>query len=42
MRSGTMVDVTIINAPLSTKNAAGSRDPELCQTKKVSNGGARA
>lgn len=31
---GTIVDATIINAPSSTKNAAGERDPEMCQTKK--------
>ena len=34
MKGGTIVDATIINAPSSTKNAAGSRDPEMCQTKK--------
>ena len=34
MRGGTIVDATLINAPSSTKNAAGSRDPEMCQTKK--------
>lgn len=32
--SGTIVDATIINAPSSTKNAAGERDPEMHQTKK--------
>ena len=31
---GTIVDATIINAPSSTKNAAGERDPEMHQTKK--------
>ena len=31
---GTIVDATIINAPSSTKNAAGSRDPDMHQTKK--------
>lgn len=31
---GTMVDATILNAPSSTKNAAGARDPEMHQTKK--------
>ncbi len=32
--SGTIVDATIINAPSSTKNREGKRDPEMCQTKK--------
>jgi len=31
---GTIVDATIINAPSSTKNAAGERDPDMHQTKK--------
>jgi transposase, IS5 family len=31
---GTIVDATIINAPSSTKNAKGERDPEMHQTKK--------
>ena len=31
---GTIVDATIIDAPSSTKNAKGERDPEMCQTKK--------
>ena len=31
---GTIVDATIINAPSSTKNASGSRDPDMHQTKK--------
>lgn len=34
MKGGTIVDATIINDPSSTKNASGSRDPEMCQTKK--------
>ena len=34
MRGGTVVDATIINAPSSTKNAAGARDPEMHQTQK--------
>ncbi len=34
MKGGTIVDATIINAPSSTKNTTGSRDPEMCQTKK--------
>jgi IS5 family transposase len=32
--AGTIVDATIINAPSSTKNQEGKRDPEMCQTKK--------
>jgi IS5 family transposase len=32
--TGTIVDATIINAPSSTKNQEGKRDPEMCQTKK--------
>ena len=31
---GTIVDATIFNAPSSTKNAAGSRDPDMHQTRK--------
>ncbi len=34
LREGTIVDATIINAPPSTKNRSGSRDPEMAQTKK--------
>ena len=34
MKGGTIIDATIISAPSSTKNAAGSRDPEMHQTKK--------
>lgn len=34
VKSGTMVDATIIDAPTSTKNAKGERDPEMHQTKK--------
>ena len=34
MRGGTIVDATIINAPSSTKNREGKRDPEMHQTKK--------
>lgn len=34
MRGGTIVDATIIAAPSSTKNATGTRDPEMRQTKK--------
>ena len=34
MRGGSIVDATIIQAPSSTKNASGERDPEMHQTKK--------
>jgi IS5 family transposase len=34
MRGGSIVDATIIAAPSSTKNASGSRDPEMHQTRK--------
>lgn len=34
LKSGTIVDATIIAAPPSTKNAEGARDPEMHQTKK--------
>jgi IS5 family transposase len=34
VNSGTMVDATIINAPSSTKNKDGKRDPEMHQTRK--------
>jgi transposase, IS5 family len=36
--TGTIVDATIIAAPSSTKNATGTRDPEMHQTKKGSSG----
>ena len=32
--TGTIVDATIIDAPTSTKNKDGKRDPEMHQTKK--------
>jgi IS5 family transposase len=32
--TGTIVDATIINAPSSTKNQEGERDPEMKQTQK--------
>src|SRR5580698_7109477 len=32
--TGTIVDATIIQAPSSTKNCSGERDPEMHQTKK--------
>ena len=34
LREGTIVDATIIEAPPSTKNRAGQRDPEMRQVKK--------
>jgi len=34
LKSGTIVDATIIAAPPSTKNATGERDPEMHQTRK--------
>jgi IS5 family transposase len=34
LRSGTIVDATIIAAPSSTKNGSQSRDPEMRQTRK--------
>jgi IS5 family transposase len=37
LRSGTMVDATIIAAPSSTKNTSATRDPEMTQTRKGKN-----
>ena len=34
LREGTIVDASIIEAPSSTKNRTGERDPEMHQTKK--------
>ena len=34
MHGGTIVDATLIDAPTSTKNAEGQRDPEMHQVKK--------
>lgn len=34
LRSGTVVDATLIAAPSSTKNASGQRDPEMKQSRK--------
>ena len=34
LKQGTLVDASIIEAPSSTKNASGERDPEMHQTKK--------
>jgi IS5 family transposase len=37
LRAGTIVDASIIAAPSSTKNATGTRDPEMKQTRKGKN-----
>ena len=34
MKTGTIVDATLISAPSSTKNKSGKRDPEMSSTKK--------
>lgn len=34
VKRGTIVDATILSAPSSTKNATGTRDPEMHQTRK--------
>ena len=34
LKTGTIVDASIITAPSSTKNRTGARDPEMRQTKK--------
>jgi IS5 family transposase len=34
VKTGTIVDATLIDAPSSTKNQDGQRDPEMRQTKK--------
>jgi IS5 family transposase len=34
IRTGTIVDATLINAPSSTKNSTGQRDPAMHQTRK--------
>lgn len=34
LKTGTVVDATLIAAPSSTKNGSGERDPEMHQTKK--------
>jgi len=34
LKEGTLVDATIIEAPTSTKNKSGERDPEMHQAKK--------
>ena len=37
LKTGTVVDATLIAAPSSTKNSTGERDPEMHQTKKGNN-----
>jgi len=34
LKRGTIVDASLIDAPSSTKNQSGERDPEMRQTKK--------
>ena len=34
LKTGTLVDATLIAAPTSTKNKDGKRDPEMHQTKR--------
>ncbi|HFP9222557.1 TPA: IS5 family transposase [Raoultella planticola] len=34
LKTGTVVDATLIGAPSSTKNSTGERDPQMHQTKK--------
>ena len=34
LKTGTVVDATLISAPSSTMNSSGERDPEMHQTKK--------
>jgi len=34
LKTGTVVDATLISAPSSTKNKSGKRDPQMHQTKK--------
>ncbi len=34
LREGSILDASIMSAPISTKNKAGQRDPEMHQTKK--------
>jgi IS5 family transposase len=37
LKTGSVVDATLIHAPSSTKNSTGTRDPEMHQTKKGNN-----
>ena len=34
LKTGTVIDATLIAAPTSTKNSTGERDAEMHQTKK--------
>lgn len=34
LKSGTVVDATLIAAPCSTKNSSGERDPDMKQSRK--------
>lgn len=34
LKSGTVVDATLIAAPSSTKNSNGERDPQMKQSRK--------
>ena len=38
LKSGTVVDATLIAAPSSTKNSSGERDPELHRPRRVTSG----
>ena len=38
LSKGTIVNITIIAAPSSTKNASGASDPEMHQTKRATTG----
>jgi IS5 family transposase len=38
LKSGTVVDATLIAAPSSTRNSSGGRDPEMHQTKNGNSG----
>ncbi len=38
LKHGTIVDATMINAPSSTNNLDGERDPDMHQTRKASSG----
>ncbi len=38
LKTGSMVDATLIAAPSSTKNSTGTRDPEMHPTTKLNNG----
>jgi IS5 family transposase len=38
LKTGTVVDATLIAAPSSTKNASGERDPEMHQPRRATSG----